>query len=129
MTPVGADLELMFLSDGTVYPPAGARGGGAGAAASQALRMTDGSIRQLGVWAREIVHDGETLLSRCNGGGGYGDPLLREPERVLKDVREGFVTRGHAADVYGVVIDDELRVDLEETARLRAQRSGADKEA
>lgn len=129
MTPVDTDLELMYLSDGTIYPPAGARGGGAGAAASQSLRLTDGSMRQLGVWGREIVRTGETLVSQCNGGGGYGDPLLREPERVLKDVREGFVTRSHAADVYGVAIDETLRIDTDATAQLRAQRAAANKEA
>jgi N-methylhydantoinase B len=119
LTPVGADLELMFLSDGTVHPPLGARGGGAGIAASQEVRAVDGEVAPMGVRSRQVVRDGETLLSRCNGGGGYGDPREREPERVLKDVREGFVTRERAAAVYGVVVGDDLEHDAGATAALR----------
>ncbi|GAA5051162.1 N-methylhydantoinase B/oxoprolinase/acetone carboxylase alpha subunit [Thermocatellispora tengchongensis] len=62
-----------------------------------------------------------------NGGGGWGDPLLREPERVRIDVRDGYVTIEGAARDYGVVIlgdpdrDPEgLVVDTAATARLRA---------
>ena len=63
------------------------------------------------------------------GGGGWGDPLERDPERVLVDVRDGYVTTAGAREDYGVVVigdpdqDPEgLRVDAAETARLRADR-------
>jgi N-methylhydantoinase B len=66
-----------------------------------------------------------------NGGGGYGDAFEREPERVLRDVRDGYVTIDGAARDYGVVVlgdpeeDPEgLAVDLEATARLRRERRG-----
>jgi N-methylhydantoinase B len=61
-----------------------------------------------------------------NGGGGFGDPLEREPERVLIDVRDGYVTIESAAREYGVVVTGDpendpegLVLDLEATERLR----------
>jgi N-methylhydantoinase B len=61
------------------------------------------------------------------GAGGWGDPFAREPERVLVDVRDGFVTIDGAARDYGVVVrgdpDDDpegLTIDAEATSRLRS---------
>jgi N-methylhydantoinase B len=66
------------------------------------------------------------------GGGGWGDPLQREPERVRIDVRDGYVSIAGAARDYGVVVGGDpdrdpegLVVDEEATARLRAQRRSA----
>ncbi len=50
----------------------------------------------------------DVLYLRWNGGGGYGDPLDREPETVLEDCRTGAVSRETAENVYGVVIDESL---------------------
>ena len=50
----------------------------------------------------------DVLYVRWNGGGGYGDPLDREPETVLEDCRTGAVSRETAENVYGVVIDESL---------------------
>ncbi|NWG01565.1 MAG: hydantoinase B/oxoprolinase family protein [Syntrophaceae bacterium] len=56
----------------------------------------------------------------AGGGGGYGDPLKRLIERILKDVRNGFVSIEKAKEDYGVVIDPKtLEVDMEKTRRLR----------
>jgi N-methylhydantoinase B len=67
-----------------------------------------------------------------NGGGGWGDARTRDPERVKRDVRDGYVTIAGAARDYGVVVvgDPELDpeglvVDAEATAALRAARNGA----
>jgi N-methylhydantoinase B len=55
------------------------------------------------------------------GGGGYGDPLERDPERVAEDVREGYVSIAAARDQYGVVLTGkDLVPDLEATEALRA---------
>jgi N-methylhydantoinase B len=66
-----------------------------------------------------------------NGGGGFGDPFERAPERVKRDVRDGYVTIEGAARDYGVVVtgdpeDDpeNLVVDVQATERLRAGRRG-----
>jgi N-methylhydantoinase B len=71
----------------------------------------------------------DTVLRYVNcGGGGWGDPLERDPELVKRDVRDGYVTIAGAASAYGVVVagdperDPEgLVLDLEATERLRTQ--------
>lgn len=65
--------------------------------------------------------DGDLVRIVTGTGGGYGDPLEREPERVQRDVRRGYVTLERAHEEYGVVLDPHtLEVDAEATARLRA---------
>ena len=66
--------------------------------------------------------DGALVRSVTGTGGGYGDPLEREPERVLEDVLDGYLTVAQARAVYGVALDPEsLVIDEAETARLRAR--------
>ena len=78
-------------------------------------------------WGMLDLQDGDVQYVRFMGGGGYGDPLDRDPELVLKDVLSGLVTDGPARDIYGVVIAAGS-LDLEATrARrrdLRAERLG-----
>ena len=125
LTPTVGEFELMFLSDGTIHPALGARGGGAGATAWQALREADGTTRELDLCSRLWLRPGTALLCRCCGGGGYGDPLEREPLRVAKDVREGIVTTQRAAAVYGVVLEDDGTVAEEQTASTRLSMRAA----
>jgi N-methylhydantoinase B len=67
-----------------------------------------------------------------NGGSGWGDPLERDPRFVLRDVRDEYVSIDGAARDYGVVVTGDptndpeaVTVDLEATARLRAERRAA----
>ena len=60
---------------------------------------------------------------KTGGGGGYGDPLKRDPEQVLRDYQAGYISREHAADAYGVVIDVVGQVDVEATKKLRADQA------
>jgi N-methylhydantoinase B len=53
------------------------------------------------------------------GGPGYGNPLERDPERVFRDVEDGYLSRAKAADVYGVAIGQDGRVDQQATVALR----------
>ena len=69
---------------------------------------------------------GDRIRTVTSGGGGYGDPLERETDRVAVDVRQGFIGPALAAEEYGVVCDDAGTVDEAATARLRAEmRAGA----
>ena len=71
---------------------------------------------------------GDSLQITVPSGGGYGDPLDRDPDLVLSDVLDEFTTRDLAAQDYGVVLVGEgfgLAVDREATDRLRAERRGA----
>jgi N-methylhydantoinase B len=63
---------------------------------------------------------GDIVEVRTAGGGGWGDPRLRPPERVVSDVRAGFVSTDQARDCYGVVLrDDERNIDEVATSVLR----------
>lgn len=64
---------------------------------------------------------GDRLFFRTGGGGGYGQALAREPERVAEDVRLGFVSVEAAKADYGVVVDPKtFAVDVAKTAARRA---------
>jgi N-methylhydantoinase B len=122
--PVDSPVELMYVSDGTAQPALGARGGLAGACASQYRRKTSGELEAVDPCARLVLEPGETIVSLSCGGGGYGPPTERDPERVRHDVDEGWITRERAERVYGVVLHlDE--VDWVVTEALRARGEGA----
>ena len=73
-----------------------------------------------------IVKRGDIVRVETGGGGGWGHPFDREPERVLADVRGGFVGRDSAEQNYGVVLTaDGTGIDLAATERRRAQRPEA----
>ena len=76
------------------------------------------------------VQEGDLLHFVTWGGGGWGDPLERDPELVGLEIRRGLVTPQGARD-YGVVCDDKGRVDANATEALRgeirASRSGEPK--
>lgn len=68
-----------------------------------------------------LLEQGDCLRLRLPGGGGFGDPFAREPERVLEDVRRGFVSPERARQDYGVALrPGACAVDEEATAALRA---------
>ena len=69
------------------------------------------------------VNAGDTVTMMMPGGGGYGNPLERDLEAVLRDVRQGFVSVEGAARDYGVAVVDG-RIDSETTRGLRAQKPG-----
>jgi len=62
---------------------------------------------------------GDEILYLADGGGGYGPPFERAPERVREDVIDGYVSRDAARTSYGVTLTDDLDIDEAETARLR----------
>ncbi len=72
-------------------------------------------------FAQTVLAPGDVLYLNCQGGGGYGDPLLREPEAVARDCEDDLVSRAAARDVYGVVLADDGTVDAPATATLRAR--------
>jgi N-methylhydantoinase B len=67
---------------------------------------------------------GETLANDTGGGGGYGDPLERDPLAVAKDVRNELVSVAAARDDYGVVLDATGAPDVAATEARRAELRG-----
>src|SRR6185369_2070210 len=78
--------------------------------------------RDLGKIDIVTLAPGDVISFQTPGGGGYGDPLLRDPASVLADVRAGFVSAESAARDYGVVVRDAA-LDEAATRALRATRS------
>ena len=64
---------------------------------------------------------GEGFWSRSGGGGGYGPPHEREPERVAFDVAEEYITPDEAWDIYGVALKEDGSVDAAGTKVLRSR--------
>jgi len=128
-TPVGGPITVIYPSDGHVTPPAGAAGGADGQRASAWLVDTDGTRSQLPNTANMRLEPGQTIVGIECSGGGYGDPVARDPESVLADVVEGWETTSHAEEVYSVVLvsdGDELVVDTVATEHRRRRLLGAD---
>jgi N-methylhydantoinase B len=68
---------------------------------------------------------GDTVEMETGGGGGWGDPFERDPEAVLRDVADGFISRERAAERYGVVVvGTPPAVDHDATRQLRRARHG-----
>ncbi|MDA1070726.1 MAG: hydantoinase B/oxoprolinase family protein [Proteobacteria bacterium] len=121
----GAEIRLIYASDGTQNPAQGVRGGGAGARASQWIKRGDGRTEILpGVGDVVIAPDDMIVCETC-GGGGYGPPLERDPKRVERDVAAGLVTTGRALSVYGVVLHQDGEVDESATTGLRQKAKAA----
>lgn len=100
--PIGCDVDVAFVSDGTINGPTGVRGGGAGGQSRQYLRKADGTLVETDQVTVQRVSDGEAIISITCGGGGYGDPRERDPAKVRHDVEEGWISRERAAEIYGL---------------------------
>ena len=73
----------------------------------------------------QVLEPGDAYILRSGGGGGYGSPLDREPEKVERDVRQGYVTKAAAEKLYGLVFHDgTLDVDLVRTQKRREEMRG-----
>ena len=101
--------------DRVVFPARGRLGGLPGAAGN--IELVSG--KTLPPKAHSSVPAGERLLVSMPGGGGYGDPRKRDPEKVAEDVMLGFVSAKSARDLYGVALTAEFKVDAAATAKLR----------
>ncbi len=112
----GANPVALLCNFERVKNPARGRdGGGAGGAGTVALR----SGRPIRPKGRQTVPARDAIRLGLPGGGGFGDPRTRDPQRVLDDVLDGMITAEEARRDYGIVIDAQGRLDLVETARLR----------
>ncbi len=100
-------------------PPWGLWGGKAGEPPDYLLKTPhDDEFRSVDVVLHDVPADSRAAI-RTSGGGGWGDPHKRDPQAVLRDVRDGLVSVEAARREYGVVIHED-RVEEEATARLRS---------
>jgi N-methylhydantoinase B len=117
--PIGCDISIGYVSDGTDNAPQGVRGGLNGAPARQFRVTRNGETEKLPGCAQVDILDGEGVRSFSSGGGGYGPPTERAPGAVAKDVREGWVSAERARTIYRVALDHAGDMDMAATAALR----------
>lgn len=117
----GHEATLTVFSDNRKFAPWGLFGGGSGSP-SRYILNPDGEAKELPSKVTLQLHPGSVISYRTPGGGGYGTPLERDPERVLEDVAQGKVTPDRARDIYGVVLDASGKsVDLQATRTRRGR--------
>ena len=129
----GIRMTYRFLVGGTIsihddrwfVPPWGVNGGDPGQRARKIIEKPDGSEIIVGNKVEELaVEAGDQLHFITWGGGGWGDPLARDPALVGKEIVQGLVSPAGARS-YGVVADAGGRVDAAATEALRAELRGA----
>jgi len=118
------DSMLLSNADRSELAPYGVNGGLAGRPYGISVEDAEGNVRPLPGMVDDVpVRAGEVVRVWTSGGGGWGDPLEREPELVAYDVRCGLVSREAAEADYGVVLSDDpdpdVTVDVEATEALR----------
>jgi len=104
------------------------RGGTDGTLSADHVLHVDGRETKVEGFINVELQPGEYIRGRDCGGGGYGDPLEREPARVLHDVRERWVSRRQAETLYGVVFHGDgasLAVDEAATEEARKRLAAA----
>ncbi len=117
--------EISIHDDRWLTYPWGVNGGLPGARSRKILERSDGTREILpSKCDRVVVQPGDLLYFDTWGGGGWGDPLRRDPALVARDVDRGLVT-SEGARRYGVVLKDGSGVDGEATNRLRNELAKA----
>ena len=99
--------SVSSIADRTEYPAPGLLGGRSGAPGE----VTTDDGKKLHAKALKDLTKGEVIHINLPGGGGYGDPFKRDPDKVLWDVIEGYVTANEAEKSYGVAIRYKGKVD------------------
>jgi len=102
------DTQLSVLAEKGVLPPYGVCGGGAGATNRFYVRRDDVDIQPSPLPGKVSGYPlavGDLVIMETSGGGGYGDPLDRDPAKVALDVAEGVISRAVADSAYGVVFN------------------------
>jgi N-methylhydantoinase B len=126
---LGSVREFAYLSDGGAsvegeghaFAPWGLGGGKPGSPAELRLVRQDGTVEMLPSKVPHMqIRAGERFACIGPAGGGYGDPLARDPALVRDDVADGLLSTEAARRDYGVVLTPAGTVDETSTARLRA---------
>ena len=116
------ETSLIVRSDRAAHAPYGLQGGTPGSLSSNILVSPDGSERRLPSMFSMTIGEGDLYIHHTAGGGGWGNPLDRDPTDVADDVIDGKVSRQAALTEYGVILHDDLTVDVASTAKERDGR-------
>jgi len=119
------DVLISHRGERFASAPWGLQGGAPGSSARAFIVRADGRREELPSKKMIVLHPGDQLWEYVAGGAGYGDPLERDPELVLADVRDRKITRAAARAAYGVVLGgdgeavDELATEAWRQTRRR----------
>jgi N-methylhydantoinase B len=124
-----APLTMNVQIDRVHCPPWGLAGGKDGQGNQVTLRLDGKEIADLpnAKVLTQRLQPGEAFTLRAGGGGGFGPPVERDPERVADDVRQGYVSPSVAENVYGVVLTEDGRVDIAATKRRRQESAAGNR--
>ncbi len=121
----GLPWNIGPIFDRTRIPAEGYSGGGPGGLGAIRIDGPDGATRELADKSQVALAPGERFTLQLPGGGGFHDPLTRDPAAVLDDVLDEFVSLAAARAEYGVVIDPTtMALDTDATVALRASLAG-----
>lgn len=112
---------LQLRSDRYQHRPYGLFGGNEGAPSRNLLGIGGAEFQLLDSKVTRNVAHGDVIRHEQAGGGGYGDPMKRSPERVLEDVLDEKISPAFAREHYRVVVADG-RIDAAATAELRRRQ-------
>ena len=117
------EARYSVLSDRAVIPPYGMLGAGSGKPYQVSIRRGREEVNfdTPGKVSGYPIGKGDVVVIRSSGGGGYGDPLDRDPEKVREDVKQGYISKERARLGYGTVLGDDDEVDALGTKALRSQ--------
>lgn len=118
-----AALNVAYGCDGVINAAKGVRDGLSGSRASQGVRAVDGNTELLPAWGQVLLNAGERVFSSSCGGGGYGSPYLRDAQKVVHEVQEGWISPERAFSIYGVALLHDGSLDPEQTLLLRSAAS------
>jgi N-methylhydantoinase B len=116
--------EVFLLGERGKYPPFGVNGGGK-AALNRFIYETDGGEASPPLVSKVTdikIRQGKRVRLETPGGGGFGDAAKRDPARVARDVRLGYVSREMALAQYKVALRADGSVDADATAKARGSR-------
>ena len=117
----GEQTKVVTFGDGDVEPAFGLFGGKDSTLNKIELHYPDDKVYK--TTTKDLVEnvpEGTMLFQQAGGGGGYGNPHLRDAKKVAQEVRNGIISIEQAKESYGVVVDPEsFAVDIDETKRLR----------
>jgi N-methylhydantoinase B len=117
--------DVFLFGERGKYAPKGVVGGGEAAENRFAYEQADGEHSPPMVSKMVGIHitQGQKVRLETPGGGGYGDPVLRDPKSVARDVRLGYVTPASAASDYRVAVGPDGTIDHSATEKLRSREA------
>ena len=128
--PVDHTAELSSFGDGMKYPPPSVRGARSPRNSEHVFHkyiVGANGKKKISLHSVNEVTSDQHVEIHCAGGGGVGNPLERDPQAVLEDVRSGLLSVKNARDDFGVVVDEiSVTIDSPATTALRQVQSDSE---